>query len=125
MRKEILIDGRTYAADDSDTDAIIAAIKEEVRIILPKYFSEVFRTKLKRDYILFRDHAETERIPLPPGNDVLRQAIESEGTDLDGAVFIVSKELTDTAGHLSYIPPGKHSPVPQGQPRFREAVTFS
>lgn len=73
---------------------------ETVRLILTKYFPDGFRPKINLDYIRFRNYAESEGFSLPPDNDTLSRIIESEGTYLDGSVFIVSKELIDETGRL-------------------------
>ena len=73
---------------------------EVVKSILTKYFPDGFRPRLNRDYILFRNYAGKESVHLPPDNESLRRIIESEGTYLDGSVFIISKELTDEIGSL-------------------------
>jgi|GEM_PF-5641888 len=76
------------------------SLTESVRLILTKYFPDGFRPKINLDYIRFRNYAESESVTLPPDNETVRRIIESEGTYLDGSVFIVSKELTDEIGQL-------------------------
>ncbi len=55
---------------------------ESARLILTKYFPNGFNTKINLDYMKFRNYAE------------------SEDTDLDGSIFIISKELSDETGRL-------------------------
>ena len=76
------------------------SLAESVRLILTKYFPDGFRPKINLDYIRFRNYAESEAVTLPDDNETVRRIIESEGTYLDGSVFIVSKELTDEIGQL-------------------------
>ena len=73
---------------------------ESARLILTKYFPDGFNTKINLDYMKFRNYAESEGITFPPENESLRRIIESEGTNLGGSIFIISKELTDETGRL-------------------------
>lgn len=73
---------------------------ESARLILAKYFPNGFNTKINLDYMKFRNYADSEGITLPSENESLRRIIESEGTNLDGSIFIISKELSDETGRL-------------------------